>query len=142
MFRFTGKAALIAAGWLCVALGVIGAFLPIMPTTPFLILAAFFFSKGSTRLHHWLVTRPYVGPDILEWERHGVIRRRAKLWATAAILVLFANTLIFVPVAGWIKVIVSATGLAVLAFIWTRPSEPAQHHAGKAPVAGAAAVAD
>ena len=120
----TGKAALIAAGWLCVALGVIGVFLPIMPTTPFLILAAFLFSKGSTRLHHWLVTRPYVGEDLLSWERHGVIRPRAKRWATVAIVLLFANTLIFVPVAVWIKAVVSATGLAVLAFIWSRPSKP------------------
>jgi hypothetical protein len=41
-----------------------------------------------------------------------------------AILLLFANTLLFVPVAPWIKAIVTATGLAILAFIWTRPSEP------------------
>lgn len=120
----TGKTILIALGWISLALGVIGAFLPIMPTVPFVILAAFFFSKGSTRLHQWLVTRPYLGASVVEWERHGTIRLRVKFWATAAILALFVNTLIFVPVAAWIKIIVTATGLGVLAFIWSRPSAP------------------
>jgi len=125
MVRVTGKAVLVGLGWLSLAVGIVGIFLPILPTTPFVILAAFLFSKGSTRLHRWLVSRRYVGPAVVEWEQHGVIRMRAKLWATAAIAVLFANTLVFVPVAPWIKAAVAATGSAVLAFIWTRPSLPA-----------------
>jgi uncharacterized membrane protein YbaN (DUF454 family) len=126
MIQVTGKAVLIFLGWISLAVGIIGAFLPILPTVPFVILAAFFFSKGSTRLHRWLVTRPYVGPAVVEWEQHGSIRPRAKLWATAAILLLFANTLVFVPVAAWIKGVVTATGMVVLAFIWSRPSAPAK----------------
>lgn len=124
MVHVTGKAILVALGWLSLAVGIVGIFLPILPTTPFVILAAFLFSKGSIRLHRWLVTRPYVGPAVVEWESHGVIRMRAKLWATAAVALLFVNTIIFVPVAAWIKVIVAVTGAAVLAFIWTRPSLP------------------
>lgn len=122
MVRVTGRAILVVLGWLSLAIGIVGIFLPILPTTPFVILAAFLFSKGSIRLHRWLVTRPYIGPAVVEWEREGVIRTRAKLWATAAIAVLFLNTLIFVPVAPWIKAVVTATGAAVLAFIWSRPS--------------------
>ena len=130
MVHFTRNAVWIILGWVSLGLGVIGAFLPILPTTPFVILAAFFFSKGSKRLHRWLTTRPYVGPAVVEWERHGVIRPRAKLLASAAILVLFANTLLFVPVPVWIKGVVTAIGAAVLAFIWSRPSAPLHRERG------------
>jgi uncharacterized membrane protein YbaN (DUF454 family) len=109
IMRVTGKAVWIAFGWVSLGLGVIGVFVPILPTTPFVILAAFCFSKGSTRLHRWLTTRPYVGTAVVEWERHGVIRTRPKLWATAAIGVLFTNTLLFVPVPLWIKAVVMVT---------------------------------
>lgn len=124
MLHVTGKAALIVAGWVCLALGLIGAFLPILPTTPFVILAAFLFSKGSTRLHRWLVSRPYLGPMIVDWEAHGVIRLRAKVLATIVIVLLFGYTLGFVPVPVWIKAVVTAIGVGVLAFIWSRPSAP------------------
>ena len=124
MIHGTGKTILVIAGWIALILGIIGAFLPILPTTPFVILAAFFFSKGSTRLHRWLVSARYLGPMIVDWEAHGVIRLRAKLWATAAIVALFSYTLIFVPVALWIKGIVAAIGVSVLLFIWSRSSAP------------------
>ena len=113
---------LIFAGWLCVGLGIIGAVLPILPTTPFLILAAYFFSKGSPHLHHWLLSRPHFGPSIRDWEERGVIRPRAKKLASVAILVTFANTLIILQTPMWVKLIIGAIGTLILAFIWTRPS--------------------
>ena len=115
---------LVVLGWVCVLLGVVGAFLPLLPTTPFLILAAFFFSKGSPRLHQWLLTHPQFGSLIMEWERYGVIRPRAKRVATIAIVITFANTLIFVRVGVWVKLVIAAVGLLLLGFIWTRPSDP------------------
>ncbi len=135
MIHVTGKAALVAAGWIALIVGIIGAFLPILPTTPFVILAAFFFSKGSIRLHRWLVNARFMGPMIVDWESHGVIRLRAKLMATAAIVVLFTYTLGFVPVALWIKGIVAAIGVAVLLFIWSRPSAPRRSEPGVEPPA-------
>ncbi len=124
MGKFTIRTAFILGGWISLVLGLIGAFLPVLPTTPFVILAAFFFSKGSPRLHRWLITRPYLGKMILEWQRHRVIRMRAKVMSTAIIIPLFTYTLVFVQVHVVIKVILVVIGVAVLAFIWTRASRP------------------
>nr|WP_319250314.1 YbaN family protein [uncultured Celeribacter sp.] len=66
-------------GCLCVLLAAIGAVLPVMPTTVFLILAAFFFTKGSPRLRQWLLDNPRIGPTIRDWEATGAIPRRIKL---------------------------------------------------------------
>lgn len=126
MRQLTKNWLLITAGWISLILGIIGAFLPILPTTPLVILAAFLFSKGSTRLHGWLLAQPYLGAMIVDWERNGVIRPRAKWMATAAIIPLFSYTVVFVPVHGVIKVIVVLTGIGVLGFIWSRPSAPAE----------------
>lgn len=114
----------IALGWLSLALGFIGVFLPILPTTPFVLLAAYFFSRGSERLHGWLLEHRLFGHLIRDWESHGVIRPRAKWLATAMIVPLFGYTLAFVQVAPGIKAVVAVTGLLVLVFLWTRPSQP------------------
>lgn len=119
------KAVWIALGILSLIAGFIGAFLPILPTTPFALLAAFCFSKGSDTLHEWLLNTKMFGPLIKDWEEHGVVRPKIKKLSTTMIVVLFGYTLIFVKVAWWIKLIVSSTGIGVLIFIWTRPSEPA-----------------
>lgn len=120
----TKNALLICIAWLSLALGFIGVFLPILPTTPFAILSAYLFSKSSPRLHQWLLRQPLLGPVIIEWERHGVIRMKAKVISTAMIVALFSYTLIFVKVALVVKVIVTLIGLSVLSFIWSRPSAP------------------
>jgi uncharacterized membrane protein YbaN (DUF454 family) len=115
-------------GFLCLFLGVIGIFLPILPTTPFALLAAFFFSRSSEKLHAWLLNQKHLGPVISNWEKHGVIRKPAKITATIMMVLLFSYTLIFVPVHYGIKIVVSLTGISVLSFIWTRPSEPRPLH--------------
>ena len=120
----TKNALFIAIAWLSLVLGFIGVFLPILPTTPFAILSAYLFSKSSPRLHQWLIRQPLLGPVIIEWEHHGVIRMKAKIISTAMILALFSYTLIFVKVALVVKVIVTLIGLSVLSFIWSRPSTP------------------
>lgn len=110
------------AGWSAIILGVAGIFLPILPTTPFAILAAWCFSNSSERWHQWLLNHKIFGPTIRDWERNGIINLRAKITATSMIILLFGYTLIFVQVHIIIKSIVSAIGLSVLVFIWTRPS--------------------
>lgn len=112
----------LSLGWLSIAIGIAGIFLPILPTTPLAILAAWFFSKSSVRWHTWLLQHKIFGPTIAQWEASGVINLKAKTLATTMIILLFSYTLIFVNVVLWIKCIVSLIGLGVLIFIWTRPS--------------------
>jgi uncharacterized protein len=118
------KTILVALGWISLFLGFIGIFLPLLPTTPFVLLAAFLFSKGSKRTHDWLLSQPTLGPMIREWNAHRVIRRRAKLLATIFIVPTFAYTLIFVMVPLWIKAIVLITGMSILTFIWVQKELP------------------
>ncbi|MCP4915220.1 MAG: DUF454 domain-containing protein [Oligoflexia bacterium] len=109
--------------WVSITLGVLGVFLPILPTTPFAILSAYLFSKSSDKYHQWLLNQKLFGPMIRQWEEHGVISLRAKILATVMMTLLFGYTLIFVPVNIVIKCIVSAIGIAVMWFIWSRPHE-------------------
>lgn len=126
----------VTLGWLCLLLGFIGVFLPVLPTTPFVLLAAYFFSKGSKRMHAWLLSSKMFGPVIRDWERDGVIRPAAKALSLSMMALLFGYTLLFVQVSVMVKVIVSAIGLSTAAFIVTRPSAPR----GVAPPASAKAA--
>ncbi|MFV0514597.1 MAG: YbaN family protein [Jhaorihella sp.] len=108
-------------GLICVGLAVVGAFLPLLPTVPFLLLASFFFARSSERLHHWILTHRTFGPVIEDWNRSGAIRPIAKRLATVSVVAVFALTLIL----GVSKIIVIIQGVvltAVLAFIWSRPN--------------------
>lgn len=69
------------------ALGIAGAFLPLVPTTPLLILAAWFFARSSPRLESWLLDHPRFGPLLRAWRTNGAIPRRAKLLACCGIAV-------------------------------------------------------
>ena len=118
------KYILIGLGWFFVALGTIGTVLPLIPTTPFYILAAFCFSKGSDRLHKWLLERPVFGPLIVEWEQYGIVRRKAKILSTVMIIILFTISLYVANVHIAIKMLLVLIAGGVLTFIWSRPSTP------------------
>lgn len=111
-------------GWLFLALGVIGIPLPILPTTPFLILAAYFFSKSSKKLHDWLVSNPQFGHLIKDWEHYGAIRPKAKWAATILIIVLFGISFYFVNLSLTIKIILIILATIVIGFIQSRPNGP------------------
>lgn len=112
----------LAAGWLCVAAGVAGIFLPVVPTTPLMLLAAWCFSKGSERLHRWLLEHPRLGPPIRDWEENRVVPLRAKLLATAMIVPLIGYMTLATAAPPWTKALAVGLGIAGLAFIWSKPS--------------------
>ncbi|MDG6882320.1 Inner membrane protein ybaN [Phocoenobacter uteri] len=73
------------SGWICVALGVIGAILPLMPTTPFVLLALFCFSRSSERFHSWLFNHRILGKPIRDWQENKTIPTYAKVMMTVMI---------------------------------------------------------
>lgn len=103
--------------------GVAGVFLPLLPATPFLLIAAYGFARSSPRIHTWLIEHPYLGSLIENWRKHGAIGRRDKVLAGIAM----ASTFILSLWAG-----VSPTYLAIqaiclcgaAAFVFSRPSPP------------------
>lgn len=113
----------IAMGWIFVAIGVIGIVTPLLPTTPFLLLAAGCFAKSSDRFHTWLMTHPKLSQPIVDWQASGVIRRPAKMMATALILLNAIFPLFIIKtVPAQAKLLVAFIITMVLVFIWTRPS--------------------
>lgn len=114
----------VVSGWLCLGGGFLGIFLPLLPTTPFVLLAAFCFSKGSKSLHRWLLTQRTFGPLIRDWHEHGLIRRHIKWLSVGLIVLLMGYPIVFrdVPVA--LKTVMLLVGIAIIGFIWSRPSEP------------------
>lgn len=113
----------IALGLSALVLGIIGVLLPVLPTTPFVILAAFAFGKGSDRLRGWLVNNAIFGPMIREWEAHGAIAPRYKRIAYMFMALAFLGSLIagVRPVILFVQAVcLSSAGL----YIWTRPDGP------------------
>lgn len=107
-------------GWLAVGLGLIGVVLPVLPTVPFIILAAFLFARGSPAAREWLLEHRHFGPHITAWEERGSISRRAKMLAVTSMIAVFAvSSVLGVP--GWVMAIqgLCLTGAAL--FVLTRP---------------------
>ena len=109
------------AGLVSLALGVIGIFLPLLPTTPLLLLAAYCFGRGSERLLRWLLEHPHLGPPIRDWRENRTISRKARILAGLAMVVVIAVSIV-TDVPRW--VLISQVVVLTLAslFIFTRPS--------------------
>jgi uncharacterized protein len=104
-------------------LGLIGIFVPLLPTTPFLILAAYCFNKGSPKFHSWLINHRILGPPIQDWNSRRVIKTKYK--ALASTMMLLSLVFIFqnqnIPLVG--KVTVTVFLLALAAYIWRQKGQ-------------------
>lgn len=109
------------AAVLSLVLGIVGMALPLLPTTPFLILAAFLFSRSSPRFEAWLVDHPAFGPAIRDWRANRSISPRAKKAATLAIAAAFTLSVVM-ALPGWVLAVQAVTLGGVLLFIWSRNS--------------------
>ena len=112
---------LTASGWVSLALGIIGIFLPLLPTTPFVLLSAYCFSKSSPRLHSWLINQPRLGPMIQNWEQQGSISQNAKVTSTVLMIGMFGVSLLLINLSLILKGMLICIATGVLYFIWTRP---------------------
>jgi len=113
----------LAAGVASLATGIVGIFLPLLPTTPFVLLAAFCFSRGSSRCERWLVEHPRFGPLVRDWRAHHAIPLRAKqlAWAMMAVGSVWA-AVVLPPRWAWLPALCCA---AVALWMWRLPTRPA-----------------
>ncbi len=116
------RVGLIAFGALNVALGALGLVLPVMPTTVFLLIALWAFSKSSVRFHRWLYEHPILGRTIRDWHAHRVIAMRAKVLAVATMTASLVYVTLFVAESWPLPLAIAAVLAAVGAYIVTRPS--------------------
>lgn len=107
-----------------VAIGLVGAVLPVLPTTPFLILAAACFARSSPRLEAWLLNHRHFGPPLRDWRRHGAIPPRAKRLACGGMAVGYGFFWLMTR-PGWpLALAVAALMLASASYVLSRPSAP------------------
>ena len=104
-------------GWVCVALGVLGAFLPLLPTTVFLLIAAWAFSRSSQRWHRWLREHAHFGEVVRSWEEHHAMPRRAKRVAFLALAASYAFTAYLLGPFSWGAIIGGVCIAAVAIYI-------------------------
>lgn len=114
------RALWVAAGVISLVLAVAGLVLPLLPTTPFLLLAAAAFARSSPRLHDWLLAHPLFGQVIRDWREAGAISRRAKRLAALSMAAAFGVSLAL-GVPGWALAVQAVALVAMGSWIWTRP---------------------
>lgn len=111
----------LGAGFLALFLGILGAILPILPTTPFILLAAACFARGSEYFHRKLLENGIAGPVIRDWQLYRSIPRRVKRWAYFLMALSFGSSILIVPEI-WQKIMLITIGI-ILAFFIARIPE-------------------
>ena len=124
MVKGPKRYALLICGWTNVVLGMIGAIVPGMPTTVFLLIALWAFTRSSPRCHSWLYNHPKWGPPLAAWTNHGVIPLRAKCMAVSTMTLSFLIILFYAAPSWTAPLAVGAILSLVATFILTRPSHP------------------
>lgn len=114
----------LALGLTFTAIGFVGAFVPLLPTVPLLLLALWCFARSSERLHNWLYSHPKYGPPIQAWDAHGVVPRRAKIAACSMMALSMGIMLWVTDLAVWLYLVIATVLTAVGVWISTRPSAP------------------
>ncbi len=114
----------VAGGWTCLGLAVLGAVLPVLPTTPFVLLASWCFYRGSPRIHAWLHRSRWFGPTLDDWHHYHGIRRSLKHRAILMVLAVVITTLFFNALPWYLQYLTIALVSYGLYTIWTVPTLP------------------
>lgn len=110
-------------GWLFFALGIIGILLPVMPTAPFILLAAGCWARSSRRFHFWLTNHKYFGKFVRDWENNHAVPLYAKY--LASIMLAISTVMLFYRLPAdmlWIAWIVAAVGSGVIVYLFRLPN--------------------
>lgn len=114
------RTAWLAAGIFSLGCGFAGSVLPVLPTTPFILLSVYAFAKSSPRLHHWLINHAQFGPLIHNWREYGAIDRRTKIFSLA-VMVLTPLVTLAIGAPYWVLIIQIVVLTLAATFIVTRP---------------------
>lgn len=117
----------IILGWLFFATGFIGIFLPVLPTTPLMILALWAFSKGSARMHHWLYTHPRFGNMLQQWDKYRVIPIKAKMMAMTFMSASAIYLIFFSPVPSYAVFMSVGCMIGAATYVLSRRSRVPDH---------------
>jgi len=128
------RAVYFSLGWLFFALGAIGVLLPVMPTTPFMLLALWAFARSSDRFHNWLYNHRFFGPPLQQWNQHRVIPLPAKIMSVSFMSISFVFMLFFSPLVMWLKLVIASLMIYGAWFILSKPSRPPTKPPTKPPV--------
>ena len=109
---------LITLGWVFVVIAVIGVVLPLLPTTPFLIVALALFSKSSPRFHQMLLDNKWFGPALKQWETTKTLSRKTKRKSTVLITITFAVSIAILSGRPYLQLMLVSIALILLFFIW------------------------
>jgi uncharacterized membrane protein YbaN (DUF454 family) len=110
-------------GALALITGIVGIFVPLLPTTPFVLLAAFCFSRGCARCERWLLEHPRLGPIVRDWRTHRAVPLRAKQFATVMMATGSLWAAFFMPATvAWLPALVCT---AVALWLWRLPTRRA-----------------
>ena len=121
----TVRVALVVLGTLFLMVGVIGIFTPLLPTTPFVLLAAACYARASSRFYGWLLRNRSFGPMIREWRRHRSIMYRTKITAIAMMAVTMTASIVLFVHPLWVQLVVAGFGLVLAAWMYRIPSRDA-----------------
>ena len=121
MTRDWGRGIFLALGWFFVGLAALGVFLPVLPTTPFLLLASSCFLKSSPRWQQWLLNSRLFGPFLRDWEEHRAVRRPVKALAIVVVSAVIAAAL-FRDLHWAVRSLIVAAGFVGLVVVWRLPT--------------------
>jgi uncharacterized membrane protein YbaN (DUF454 family) len=115
---------LICCGWSCIAAGVLGIFVPLLPTVPFLLLAAACFARSSDRFHSWLLEHSHLGPLVRDYLHSGGIPLRARRVAIGMVWVSFPVSVILFAQAVWLKIVLLSIASGITLYLMQLPTVP------------------
>ncbi|MEJ8569152.1 YbaN family protein [Elongatibacter sediminis] len=116
------RIALVLAGTVFVTLGVAGALLPVLPTTPFLLLAAACYARASRRFYNALLNNRLFGPAIQEWQEYRSIRYRTKITAIVLMAVTLTSSIVFFVEDNRLRILLAAFGMVLAVYLYRIPS--------------------
>lgn len=118
----------VALGWVCIGLAILGAVLPVLPTTPWVLLAAYLFARSSPRFHAWIMGHRFFGPMIQDWRSGLGITARTKAIAITTIVLSIGLSIWLVPI-WWVRLMLATVAIGVPVYLLRQPTRPAERRA-------------